>query len=776
MADHYATQSKGGGPNKANQTRPSQRQGQRFHNTVPNGQSSYRAGNKYQQPYQYQSQTGTGYNDSSSVPPSQSEVPHKQVYNSTSSPSNHVNSLPTHPLGYSKGTPSPDGQTSDQINNNFSHSISSNPLPSGPPQSLELPGSSPVNPAPQNSSPEEHSPSEDNFLSVNNRDPSPPPELHQSPESSPPPEEDPAPCESDPLSEARPDQTDQTDPQQLAQMQAVMNNLYLSQMMMSPWMGMMPWMPFYPYSSFPSFLQAQAQAQSYQPQFQNQAPLMPQDKPPTPVDPVPKPDTPTQEEQPDAYTSEPEQALDCSSVALSDDPPAQSCSPEPLASNTTQSSSPSSAREASKLSHSSLADEPLEYDTGPPYPSEPAHEPHLVPPVNMGMGPLGVAVGSTLANCTSFGSWPNFGSPTPAQQLMRPKQIPISGTGPGIISSAVLQVQQTNQTGTAFGPFSPGVPLVNPVPTTSQAFSIGSNPGPAPPAGNTELHSAPKSTALSSEASPQPSGFDSNTTAEPRNQHGIVEKESSSESDQSNEDDLDSHEHEPTFLQLEVGGRTFQVHAASFDNFPESKLYKIIHYAEPGTQNLSGAYTFDRDGNLFEVILSFVRTGRLDLPPYFNLKAIEREAEFFGMRDYMFEQGKQISPGSYFSFKRILTLDMELQPGNDRQFQCIAVLDSVDHLTFEDVVCEGFCHLLMEAVDLTGILIGRKIIYDSQDPNAWKGTQHSYEQKPVTVYLILIRKPSGPQSTNTTSCKANISYSTVFTFDTEAHMPGFYRR
>ena len=763
MADHYATQSKGGGLNKGNQTRPNQRQGQRYHSTIPNGQNTYRASNKYQQSYQYQ-QTGYDSPGSSSVPSSQ--LPHKPAYQSTSNPSNHVNSLPTHPLGYSKGTPSPDIQTTDQINNSYSHSIGSNTQPLEPPATdQQLPSTAPNNPPEEQPSNEE-----DTFHLVNNTESSPLPDTHLSPESSPPPEADPASSDPDTLSEARPDQAD---PQQMAQMQAVMSNMYLGQMMMNPWMGMMPWMPFYPYSNFPSFLQAQAQA--YPSQFQNQAAGLPQEKPPTPVDTAPKPDTPAsaQVQQSDNYTSEPEheQAPDSSSVALSDDPPAQSCTPEPLASNTTQSSSPSSAREGPKLSHSSLHDEHLSYDTGPPYQSEPSQEAHLVPPGHMGMGPLGVAVGSTLANCTSFGSWPNFGSPTPGQQLMRPKQIPIAGTGPGIISSAVLQVQQTNQTGTVFGPFSPGVPLVNPAPTTSQAFSIGATPGPATPNANPEPHSAPKST-----ASPQPSGFDSNTTAEPRNQHGIVEKESSSESDQSNEDDLDSHEHEPTFLQLEVGGRTFQVHAASFDNFPESKLYKIIHYSEPGTQNLSGAYTFDRDGNLFEVILSFVRTGRLDLPPYYNLKAIEREAEFYGMRDYMFEQGKQISPGSYFSFKRTLTLDMELQPGNDRQFQCIAVLDSVDHLTFEEVVCEGFCHLLMEAVDLTGILIGRKIIYDNQDPNAWKGTQHSYEQKPVTVYLILIRKPSGSQSANTSSCKANITYSTVFTFDSETHMPAYYRR
>ena len=773
MADHYTTQPNGGGSNnKGNQTRPNQRQGQRYHNTMPNGQSTYRAGNKYQQPYQYQQ---SEYNSSSSAPSSQSlpQATHKQVYKSTSNPSNHVDTLPTHPLGYSKGTSSPDNQTSDLINDSFSHSIASNPLPpSVPPQPLDAPATAPINPqqlspADQNSPQEEHSPNDDNtFHPVNNTDPSPPPD--QSLEISPPPEA-PAPCESDPLPEACPEQAD---PQQLAQMQAVMNNMYLGQMMMNPWMGMMPWMPFYPYSNF---LQAQAHTHPYQ---QFQAPL-PQEKHPAPVDPAPKPDTPAsaQVQQSDTYASEPEpeQAADCSSVALSDDHPPRSYTPEPLASNTTESSSPSSAREAGKLSHSSLNDEPLGYDTGPPYPSEPAPETHLLPQTQMGMGPLGVAVGSTLANCTSFESWPNF-SPTPAQQLMRPKQIPIAGAGPGIISSAVLQVQQTNQTGTTFGPFSPGVPLVNPAPTTSQAFSIGATPGPAPPNANTEPHSAPKSTALSSEASPKPSGFDSNTTAEPRIQHGIVEKESSSESDQSNEDDLDSHEHEPAFVQLEVGGRAFQVHAASFDSFPESKLYKIIHYTEPGTQNLGGAYTFDRDGNLFEVIISFVRTGRLDLPPYFSLKAVEREAEFFGMRDYMFEQDKQISPGSYFSFKRTLTLDMELQPGNDRQFQCIAVLDSSDHLTFDEVVCEGFCHLLMEAVDLTGILIGRKIIFDSQDPNAWKGTQHSYEQKPVTVYLILIRKPSGSQSASTTSCKASITYSTVFTFDSEAHMPGFYRR
>ena len=769
MADQFATQAKGGGSNKTN-TRSSQK-GQRYPNNMPNGQGGFkpnRPGTYQQQQQQQTYQYRPHYNNSSNP---------KQSFKSSANPPapNHVNNLPTHPVGFSKSTPSPDIGT-DQTN--VLHSPEANQVPVQLPDPLDTDDQIvPQQPSVVSNHTEESStPAEEAFHSVNNQAPSPLPNTE--------PQETDQPSETDDTPNNPPEtRIDLSDPQQIAQMQAMMSNMYMSQMMMNPWMGMMPWMPIYPYSGVPS--------QPYPGQYQNMFPMSAHDKPSS-SDPPPKPDTPSSPplQQTDTFgsdrdpdtdqivseLSEPVPPQDSSSVALSDDPPPESCSPEPIVSNMTQSSSPSSSQHPSKLSHSSLNDEPLKYDSAPTYPPELAHGAQLPSQADMAMGQLGVAVGSTLANCTGFGNWPNFSGPTPVQQLMRHKQIPVQGAGPGIISSAVLQVQQTNQIGTTFGPFSPVVSLANSASATNQTFAMGSASGAAPQGANSELHSAPKSTALSSEASPQPSGFDNNTTAEPRNQHGIVEKESSSESYQSNEDDLESHEQEPAFIQLEVGGRSFQVHAASFDNFPESKLYKIIHFTEPGTQNLSGAYTFDRDSNMFEVILSFVRTGRLDIPPYFNLKAIEREAEFFGMRDYMFEQGRQISPGSFFSFKRTLTLDMELQPGNDRQFQCIAVLDSADHLTFEDVVCEGFCHLLMEAVDLTGILIGRKIIYDNQDPNAWRGTQHSYEQKPVTVYLILIRKPSSAQPANTTSCKANISYSTVFTFDTESHLPGFYRR
>ena len=772
-----ASQAKGGGSNKTN-PRNSQK-GQRYSNNMSNGQGGFKPNRpgtyQQQQTYQYRH-----HYDNSSNP--------KQTFKSSPDPPapNHANNLPTHPVGFSKGTPSPD-ISPDQTN--ILPSTEVNQAPVQLPDPLDTDDQTPADPQQpsvvNNHTEESSTPPEEIFHPDDNQAPSPlpntdPQEADQSLETDATPNNPPNPPEG---------RIDMSDPQQVAQMQAMMNNMYMSQMMMNPWMGMMPWMPIYPYSGVPSYLQAHPQAPSQPYQYLNPFPMPAHDKQ-SASDPPPKPDTPSSiplqqtdtfesDRDPDTdqivtELSEPAPPQDSSSVALSDDPPLESCSPEPVVSNMTQSSSPSSSQNPSKLSHSSLNDEPLKYDPAPVYPPELAHGTQLPSQADMAMGQLGVAVGSTLANCTGFGNWPNFSGPTPVQQLMRHKQIPVQGAGPGIISSAVLQVQQTNQIGTTFGPFSPVVPLANPGPTTSQTFAMGSAPGAVPQGANSELHSAPKSTALSSEASPQPSGFDNNTTAEPRNQHGIVEKESSSESYQSNEDDLESHEQEPTFIQLEIGGRSFQVHAASFDNFPESKLYKIIHFTEPGTQNLSGAYTFDRDSNMFEVILSFVRTGRLDIPPYFNLKAIEKEAEFFGMRDYMFEQGKQISPGSFFSFKRTLTLDMELQPGNDRQFQCIAVLDSADHLTFEDVVCEGFCHLLMEAVDLTGILIGRKIIYDNQDPNAWKGTQHSYEQKPVTVYLILIRKPSQP--TSTTSCKAKITYSTVFTFDTESHLPGFYRR
>ena len=814
MTESYANPGRGGGSYKGPHNRH-QNSHNRHNQPLSNGPNSSQQQSRAKYP-QYSNQpfpsSHPTYNNSnpspSPHPPHKTPHKHTPPVNSTNPPESH----PTHPVGFSKGAPSPDDQQTDEnlVNDVESH-VGSNSVT----RTLDSPAISPVDSdpsqapfPPQNTQPgatnagvaTQHTPTEDASSPTHPFPPSDSIEPTEPLLSEPQPKDTPVPIETDgdPPSVTPPPSNPQSEtseqvgaPGMNNQMNAMMGNMYMNSMFMNPWMGMMPWMPFYSYQGMQSLLQAQAQAQVYQQtqpypsQYQQQpspdAPLLPQEKSPSSTTdpflssespsnqiPLPPPDTPELMSQTENPAPAPETSGETGPPAS---PPASNTSP------THSSNSLSSSRQPAKLSHSSLTDEPLNYDSPPSYPPDPAQDPQqLASHPDMEMGQLGVTVGSSaLANCTNFENWHTFSAPMPARhQVMQPKQIPSPGNAPGIISSAVLQVQQTHQT---FGPFSPA-PLSNPPPSTNPAFSIrpgASNAAPRAPAA--DPHSGPKSTALSTEAAPQPSGFDNNTTAEPRNQHGIVEKvETSSESEQSNEDDLYFNEQEPTFLQLEVGGRTFQVHASTFDLYPDSKLYKIIHYAEAGCQNLSGAYTFDRDGSMFEVILSFARTGRLDLPPYFSLKAIEREAEFFGMKEYMFGQGKQISPGSYFSFRRGLKLDMELQPGNDRQFQCIAVLDSVDTLTFEEVVCEGFCHLLMEAVDLTGILIGRKIIFDNQDPNAWKGTQHSYEQKPVTVYLILIRKPSGGQPANSVCCKASITYSTVFTFDTESHLPGFYRR
>ena len=57
-----------------------------------------------------------------------------------------------------------------------------------------------------------------------------------------------------------------------------------------------------------------------------------------------------------------------------------------------------------------------------------------------------------------------------------------------------------------------------------------------------------------------------------------------------------------------------------------------IGFSAAAMKDASGAYFIDRDGEIFAVILEFLRSGRLWKWPQFERKRILHEAEYFGVQ------------------------------------------------------------------------------------------------------------------------------------------------
>lgn len=83
---------------------------------------------------------------------------------------------------------------------------------------------------------------------------------------------------------------------------------------------------------------------------------------------------------------------------------------------------------------------------------------------------------------------------------------------------------------------------------------------------------------------------------------------------------------------LSVGGVRFVTRASTLQQFPESRLARMLNDDDREFKLVNGEFFVDRDGTLFSYIIDFLRTLQVSLPTDFSdYQRLQREAEFYGL-------------------------------------------------------------------------------------------------------------------------------------------------
>ncbi|NXF08872.1 KCNRG protein, partial [Smithornis capensis] len=83
---------------------------------------------------------------------------------------------------------------------------------------------------------------------------------------------------------------------------------------------------------------------------------------------------------------------------------------------------------------------------------------------------------------------------------------------------------------------------------------------------------------------------------------------------------------------LSVGGVRFITRASTLQQFPESRLARMLNDDDREFKLVNGEFFVDRDGALFSYIMDFLRTLQVSLPTDFSdYQRLQREAEFYGL-------------------------------------------------------------------------------------------------------------------------------------------------
>ena len=87
-----------------------------------------------------------------------------------------------------------------------------------------------------------------------------------------------------------------------------------------------------------------------------------------------------------------------------------------------------------------------------------------------------------------------------------------------------------------------------------------------------------------------------------------------------------------SIIDLDVGGARFRTTRQTLLSEPNSMLAKMFHPESPFTPGVlkDGAYFLDRDPNLFEAVLNYLRSGHLE--KNCDVPGLLKEASYFGLK------------------------------------------------------------------------------------------------------------------------------------------------
>lgn len=84
-------------------------------------------------------------------------------------------------------------------------------------------------------------------------------------------------------------------------------------------------------------------------------------------------------------------------------------------------------------------------------------------------------------------------------------------------------------------------------------------------------------------------------------------------------------------ITFNVGGQIFTTKASTIRRHPHSRLAGMLDETDPDFKVVNNQVFIDRDGQLFRIIMEFLRTGRMTLPGDLEPDGLLREAEFYNI-------------------------------------------------------------------------------------------------------------------------------------------------
>jgi len=134
-------------------------------------------------------------------------------------------------------------------------------------------------------------------------------------------------------------------------------------------------------------------------------------------------------------------------------------------------------------------------------------------------------------------------------------------------------------------------------------------------------------------------------------------------------------EDDDTVVKLNVGGRLFETRKSTLRKYCDSFFGAMFSGNYASTPNCQGEYFIDRSPKNFEVILSFLRDGRVIIPSKLNPLSIQDDAKFYGLYEQMFgaEQEKVLICTSEKEYDLVLKKDQKVFVGEDETLRVVSI-------------------------------------------------------------------------------------------------------
>jgi hypothetical protein len=108
-----------------------------------------------------------------------------------------------------------------------------------------------------------------------------------------------------------------------------------------------------------------------------------------------------------------------------------------------------------------------------------------------------------------------------------------------------------------------------------------------------------------------------------------------------------------TVIELNVGGRHFTTYKDTLCAFEGSMIEAMFSGRHPTAKDAKGRYFVDRDGDMFAIVLNFLRTGFLFWPKDDNARSqLKLELEYYGLLDI-------VTAATAFPESKILAFELE---------------------------------------------------------------------------------------------------------------------